>query len=436
MAKKTSAPISEKRSGDPTGCLVVFGLIFFLAGAVSFFFAFMQPALRIVAARSWTAVPCVISTSQVASTKDSDGDTTYRVNVTYNYQVNGQNYTGDVYAFGASSSSNYSSKNTIVTSLPPGTRTTCYVNPSNHTDAVLMPGASGDLWIGLVTLIFVAVGLIIMIVGVRMGRAGKSPHGAVSWQPKGATAGLAPGMPENAFKSQTQLTNALQSGMGVNPYATQSSYATQTAGTPMPGGPVTLKPSMTRFGTFIFLLFFSLFWNGIVSVFLLTGFRSRSSFDVVMFLFLIPFVLVGLGMIGATVYQFIALFGPKIEVTVPQAAFPLGGTLNLTWQLRGNRNVQKLKIYLEGREEATYRRGTDTYTDKNIFCRLDVAEANGIATKQGSGQVQIPIDTMHSFEARNNKIVWRIIAQGEIPIWPDLKEEYPIAVLPRNEPTL
>ncbi len=162
-------------------------------------------------------------------------------------------------------------------------------------------------------------------------------------------------------------------------------------------------------------------------------FRKPSGIEIFFGLFMIPFVLVGLGLIGAAVYQFIALFGPKVELTVSQAAVPLGGTINVNWKLSGKQNVTKLQIFLEGREEATYRRGTDTYTDKNTFCVLDVTDAMS-STKQGNASVQIPAGTMHSFEASNNKIIWQLVVKGEIPIWPDIKEEYPIAVLPLNTP--
>ena len=41
-----------------------------------------------------------------------------------------------------------------------------------------------------------------------------------------------------------------------------------------------------------------------------------------------------------------------------------------------------------------------------------------------------PADTMHSFAGENNKIVWSIKVEGEIPIWPDVNEEFEIKVLP------
>jgi hypothetical protein len=37
---------------------------------------------------------------------------------------------------------------------------------------------------------------------------------------------------------------------------------------------------------------------------------------------------------------------------------------------------------------------------------------------------------MHSFEAGHNKIIWSLRVHGDIYRWPDVKDEYPIVVLP------
>ena len=37
---------------------------------------------------------------------------------------------------------------------------------------------------------------------------------------------------------------------------------------------------------------------------------------------------------------------------------------------------------------------------------------------------------MHSFEAPNNRVRWTLIVHGDIPFWPDVRDEFPITVLP------
>jgi hypothetical protein len=49
-----------------------------------------------------------------------------------------------------------------------------------------------------------------------------------------------------------------------------------------------------------------------------------------------------------------------------------------------------------------------------------------------AGQVGfiMPQDTMHSFEAANNKIRWELEIHGSIKGWPDVKESFKINVVP------
>jgi hypothetical protein len=93
--------------------------------------------------------------------------------------------------------------------------------------------------------------------------------------------------------------------------------------------------------------------------------------------------------------------------------------------------LRSLRIFLEGREEATYRRGTSTYTDKKPFLKLEVRTIND-PTQMADGQARIalPLNTVPSFKSDNNRIVWVLKVEGEIPRWPDLKEEFEISVLP------
>jgi hypothetical protein len=90
-----------------------------------------------------------------------------------------------------------------------------------------------------------------------------------------------------------------------------------------------------------------------------------------------------------------------------------------------------LTITLEGQEEATYRRGTDTHTDTEVFASLPLVETrNDWEIPRGSAEVVIPDDTMHSLEADNNKIVWLLKIAGDIPRWPDVDESLPLTVRP------
>jgi hypothetical protein len=51
-----------------------------------------------------------------------------------------------------------------------------------------------------------------------------------------------------------------------------------------------------------------------------------------------------------------------------------------------------------------------------------------------SGQVGliVPGDTMHSFKADNNRIIWSIEIRGDIKRWPDVKESFEVEVTPTD----
>ena len=51
---------------------------------------------------------------------------------------------------------------------------------------------------------------------------------------------------------------------------------------------------------------------------------------------------------------------------------------------------------------------------------------------EGTVDVQIPADLMHSFKSDNNAIEWTIILHGDIPLRPDVKFEFPITVSPNH----
>jgi hypothetical protein len=102
------------------------------------------------------------------------------------------------------------------------------------------------------------------------------------------------------------------------------------------------------------------------------------------------------------------------------------------WETSGRVDaIDRLHIYLEGREEATYTRGTTTYTDKETFATIDAADTTDRRDiLAGRARLAVPGDTMHSFEAQHNKIVWSLQVYGDIRRWPDVKDEFPIVILP------
>ena len=135
----------------------------------------------------------------------------------------------------------------------------------------------------------------------------------------------------------------------------------------------------------------------------------------------------------AVAHGFLALFNPRPKLTINSGQLTLGNPFDLNWEFSGSTNsVKQVRIYLEGREEATYRRGTDTVTDKNVFATIEIA--NRPNADPARTQIELPRDTMHSFKSSNNKIIWEIHVKGDIRYWSDVDETFEIQVLPENAP--
>jgi hypothetical protein len=379
------------------GCLVLFFGLFLAMGCVVSYFILWRPWSQWLAARFWEEVPCRIVSSQVTESSDSDGGSTYKVDITYTYVVEGGGEVrGSNYDFMKVSSSGYESKAAIVARYPPGTQAACWVNPANATESVLNRDFSLTYLIGLFPLIFVAAGAGGITWALRQGRKSPAAQGRVSGVPRPSPFGVE--IPADA------------------------------------GQPRVLKPQLSPMGKLIGIIFVALFWNGIVSVFLVMMIRGwqAGDGDGCLTAFLVPFVLIGLALIFGVFRQFLVLFNPRLELTLSRGTLAPGESALLQWKIQGKaERVQRLKIILEGREEATYRRGTDTHTDREVFATIQILDTDQpMQIAQGSARVPVPEDTMPSFSADRNKIVWTLKAACEIPGWPDSDDEYEIVVAP------
>lgn len=396
-------PITAKSLKGSNVVAMAFFLLFFGAGSLVAWFLAIHPALKNWQAKSWQVTPCTILSSRVQSHSGEDGST-YSVDILYTYEFQGQAYKSSRYDFVPGSSSGYDGKAKIVSRYPQGLKTTCYVNPSAPYEAILSRGFRSDmLWWGILFPIpFLAVGLGGLIFTFRNRRA-KSASSPISAK-------------ANPQWGEQVITFPVKQATLIN--------SSRRA----------LKPKSPRWVGLLVFLGFAAFWNGILSVFLREVVQSWARHRPEWFLtiFMIPFVLVGLGLICAVVYQFLALFNPRVRIQLNTAVPQLGERIDVQWELRGQTGrIRKLRVYLEGREEVTYSRGTSTYTDRSVFATYELASVEASGNMDlGQAQVRIPQDTMHTLNSSHNKIIWAIHVHGDIPFWPDVKEEFPVAVAP------
>jgi hypothetical protein len=183
-----------------------------------------------------------------------------------------------------------------------------------------------------------------------------------------------------------------------------------------------------------FILAFALIFTGI-SAFMLFMTLTESKLPEIVFVSL--FVVIGLLLILFAVWRSI----PKLKMSSPvlmisKTEIRVGDRFNLDYRqiFKAASDVTQANISLIFQEAATYNYGTDTRTDLHDIV-VETHEIPGRHFEAGevlqqSYSMVIPADAMHTFIAKNNELQWFLRLHVNIVDWPDLKEDYPINVLP------
>jgi hypothetical protein len=391
-AKKPLSERASQRGGAIA--LRLIGFFFAAVGALFTYLMWLGPWLELRQSASWLEVPCVVQTSGIKTHDSSEGGPTYSIEMTYRYVVDGDEFIGTRYNFTTSSSNARAWRERVVAAYPPGRSTICYVNPKDPLDSVIVREMSSDAWFGLFGGLFVLVGLGMFIAGSAAARRARSAAAGTS------LAGAAP--------------RRLHGAIGDVPISVET--------------PLTLKPATSPLVSFLVLLLFALFWNGIVwGILLAAKPHGPGKF------FLGIFAVIGVAILAAAAHQLLTLFNPRPLLQANASAVRLGESMDLRFGFTGRvQRIRRLTLRLKGEEVATYRRGTDTRTDRHVFHETLLMDTSDHAAMQaGNVPITIPAGAMHSFAATNNKIEWKLELHGEIPRWPNLKLEFPITVLPR-----
>jgi hypothetical protein len=377
---------TAKRDGPRRWNMVFVGLPFLAFGLGFFWFGGARPILRAQEAAEWPTVPCAIEDSFVESHTDSEGDTTYSVEIRYTYEWEGRTFHGENYTFGDFSSSGRSGKEEIVERYPAGSEATCFVNPEDPYEAVITTDV-GFLPYGIMGFggLFGAIGAGLLLGGFRRRKTGL------------AAETVSPG----------------------------ESHASA------PAPSRELKPRTHRAIRAIGVVLFAVVWNGLAVVPILIHFSGDGG-EPFLLIFGLVFVAVGLGVIGFAGYTLLSLANPLPKARIEPGRIRPGETVRLSWNLEGSTGrLEDLGIFLEGTEVARYRRGTDTVTDRNVFHQQTVFESSDRgAFASGETDLELPAGTVPSFEAEHNEIVWQLVFGGSIRRWPDLNETMTLPVDP------
>lgn len=373
----------------PTLILVPFFGLFALAGTGLLVGLIVPMWKDWQAAKSWVEVPGEVIWSRTHAHRGSKNQTTYSAQIFYRYEFAGRTYESDRRSFAKVNGSMEKARE-VVAKYPTGASVVVHVDPEEPERAVLDRSLGGEAWFSLFPLPFMAVGFGGLFWLFRGGRKKSSGSGSVS-----AAAGLA----------------ALA-----------------------PGESLRLAPGKGRVLKAVGLLAVAAFWNGIVSVFVVQMFGQSSTrgFSWGMGLFLVPFVIVGLVLIAAFLHQAGALFNPRPLLHLEGGQPRLGVNLSVRYEIpAGATRLKSLRLVLRGEEVATYRRGTNSVTERSIFHEEELLSTELVEMmRSGRVSTRIPADLVPSWKSANNRVEWSLSVEGTIAFWPDISDRHSIEVLP------
>ena len=399
-------PISEssKSTLGQTGCVVAFGLVFFLAGMFMLVSSLVMPWLWSLWSSDWQQVPCQVISSAVQRHRGEDNDS-FSVEISYTYAFDQQNFTSDLYEFNLVSPSQRKCEQ-IVALYPAGQQAVCFVDPDDPENAVLNRDFRMSWMMLIMGTIFSAVGAAVAI-GVPLTMARRKVLKKTVDAPLGSR----------------QSVDGDSTGLYPEDVKDQKWDVPQK-----------LKPTSTRIGQLLGVIGVALFWNGIFGA-LLFSILPDIKVDVVsifVVLFAIPFVLIGLLIILGVIRSFLSLFNPVFEIAMSTGAIGRGNSVDVAWEIKGNaKRIKRLRIAAVGTETANYMQGTSkvrTTSDFGIIQIQDSSKTEEITF--GSQCVTIPLDAMHTFEDRNNQVTWAIHVKAEIRRFPDVFQKHIFRVKP------
>lgn len=410
--KSPLKPAKSGRAGATLalGCAIPFGLVFICAGCAILWMMILRPFAQVAASLRWQPVEAVILSSALDTGESAKGKETYRVAVTYRYvwppadhalktdppallgapdpSARPREYIGERYDFSSGHTNvAVADMREIIAAHPPGSRVTCYVDPHAPHSAVIDRSPPLHVWLGFGFGVFPLAGF-----GVIVG----------AWYNRRRVIA--------AEKARTEPDHVL--------------------------GELPLKLAETRIAGFITTGFITLFWNGIVSVFVIIAFKEFGNGFIGWFLpvFLIPFVFVGLVLLVGFLHALSLLFAPTLRVWIEDAPPRLGATHRLRWRLDGS-GVRSLRIHLRVHEESTDARGAETNADQATLVDETVFDStDASAFREGLLSLPLPDAGLPpSIDAPNNRLRWELVFEGRIPRRAALEDHF---ILPVNAPSV
>lgn len=183
---------------------------------------------------------------------------------------------------------------------------------------------------------------------------------------------------------------------------------------------------------------FSLLWNGMVSILLVLALRNLMAGrpDWYLMALIVPFAAIGIISVyyGGRLLLLTTAIGPTSLEISDHPMYP-GEDYRVYLTQAGRLRVRSLSVTLLCQEEATYRQGTDTRTERRVvyeqavFAREHFEILPGIPYEEEI-DLCFPPEVMHSFQADHNAVQWRLVVRATVDRWSSFERTFPLVVYP------
>lgn len=147
---------------------IVLGIIFIIAGGITFFLFALPPLQYANTSKSWPSVSGEVIKSEI-DTWQKDGKTHYTPKIVYTFTVDGKKLTSSKITVGDSPfDSNISPAKRVQAEYPVGKQVDVFYDPEVPSSSALKPGIQkNDIILGGITGIFLVVGILMLFSGIK-----------------------------------------------------------------------------------------------------------------------------------------------------------------------------------------------------------------------------------------------------------------------------
>lgn len=183
---------------------------------------------------------------------------------------------------------------------------------------------------------------------------------------------------------------------------------------------------------------FALLWNAVLILLAINAGLDLlgGRIDWLLLTILVPFAAVGIAGIAVFVRGLVlaTAVGPT-QLEISDHPLRPGGSYELLLAQGGSGTFREIELALELEEQATFRQGTDTRTERVVVWRAPLGAWQGLQVAPGTRfeagtTLQIPAAAMHSFASEHNSVSWRVVVRGHPVRWPAFTRSFPVVVFP------